>query len=169
MAGPVRIPRDWKDLLELLRSEGVEFIIVGAYALAAHGHERYTKDLDIWVRADRETARKLRQVLAEFGFPEVAPTDEEWTGGRAVLQLGREPYRIDLLNFISGVEFDDALARRIPGDLLGVPVDCLDRQSLITNKLASARPQDLADVHALAPEQYAAAIRRIAADIKNEE
>ena len=169
MAGTPRIPRDWKDLLELLRTEGVEFIIVGAYALAAHGHERYTKDLDIWVRANPETAQKLRQVLTAFGFPEVAPTDEEWTGGKAVLQLGREPYRIDLLNFISGVDFDDALARRVSGELLGVPVDCLDRESLITNKLASARPQDLADVHALDPARYAAAMRSSAATSKDEE
>lgn len=169
MAGTPRIPRDWKDLLELLRTEGVEFIIVGAYALAAHGHERYTKDLDIWVRADPETAQKLRQVLTAFGFPEVAPTDEEWTGGKAVLQLGREPYRIDLLNFISGVDFDDALARRVSGELLGVPVDCLDRESLITNKLASARPQDLADVHALDPARYAAAMRSNAATSEDDE
>ncbi len=169
MAGATRIPRDWKDLLESFRAEGIEFIVVGAYALAAHGHERYTKDLDLWVRADRATAAKLRHVLAEFGFPDVAPTDEEWTGGKAILQLGREPYRIDVLNFISGVEFEHALAHKVAGDLLGVPVDCLDRESLIANKLASARPQDLADVHALAPERYAAAIRRLAAQTRSEE
>jgi len=155
MAGPTHIPRDWNELLDLLSSTGTEFLVVGAYALAAHGHERYTKDLDLWLAPTRENAEKLAVVLAAFGFPDLAPSEHEWTQEKAMIQLGREPYRVDLLNFASGLDFDEASRHGVTGTLGKVAVQCLSRGDLVTNKLASARLQDFADAEAIAPERGA--------------
>lgn len=153
MAGTATIPRDWSELLALLGSTGIEYLVVGAYALAAHGHERYTRDLDLWLAPTAANAEKLARVLADFGFPELAPSAQEWTHERAMIQLGREPYRVDLLNFASGLDFDDAWKHSVSGQLGGAPVHCLDRDALVKNKLASGRLQDFADAEAIAPER----------------
>lgn len=153
MAGAKQIPRDWSELLALLNSEQIDFLVIGAYALSAHGHERYTKDLDLWLAPTADNARKLEGVLSMFGFPDLSPTVEEWTGESAMIQLGREPYRVDLLNFASGLTFSDAWRNSIMGEMGGVSVHCLDRDSLVANKLASARLQDFADAEAIAPER----------------
>jgi hypothetical protein len=153
MAGAMKIPRDWSELLALLNSAGIDFLVVGAYALAAHGHERYTKDLDLWLAPTSDIAAKLSAVMAAFGFPELAPSVEEWTTEKAMIQLGREPYRVDLLNFASGLEFQEAWDASVSGKLGGVDVRCLDRDALVKNKLASGRLKDFADAEAIAPER----------------
>jgi len=167
MAGVKKIPRDWNELLELLSSAEIEFLVVGAYALAAHGLERYTKDLDLWLAPSIENAAKLKQVLSVFGFPELAPSGEEWSQEKAMIQLGREPYRVDLLNFASGLEFADAWRTSVTGELGGIGVRCLGREALVKNKLASARLKDFADAEAIAPERAAeirAALAKVLAD-----
>lgn len=153
MAGTASIPRDWSELLELFGSVGIDYLVIGAYALAAHGHERYTKDLDLWLAPTATNAEKLGAVLSAFGFPELAPTPEAWTHERAMIQLGREPYRIDLLNFATGLEFAAARQSSVTGRLGGTQVHCLDRDSLVRNKLASGRLKDFADAEAIAPER----------------
>jgi hypothetical protein len=163
MAGPARIPRDWSELLALLKENGVDFLVIGAYALAAHGHERNTKDLDLWLRPDAGTADKLAALLADFGFPDLAPSAKEWVSEPVMVQLGTAPYRVDLLNFATGLEFEQAYAERVIGKLGDTEVSCLGRDELIANKLATARTQDLADVEAIAPERaedVRAALRR---------
>jgi hypothetical protein len=149
----MKIPRDWSELLALLSSTRVDFLVVGAYALAAHGHERYTKDLDLWLAPTADNAGKLANVLSAFGFPELAPSAEEWTQEKAMIQLGREPYRVDLLNFASGLNFSDAWKASVTGTLGGTEVHCLDRDALVKNKLASGRLKDFADAEAIAPER----------------
>ncbi len=153
MAGASIIPRDWSELLALFGSTGIDYVVVGAYALAAHGHERYTKDLDVWLAPTADNATRLGVVLAAFGFPELAPSAEAWTQEKIMLQLGREPYRVDLLNFASGLEFAEAWKNSVTGQLGGVEVHCLDRDALVRNKLASARLKDFADAEAIAPER----------------
>ena len=153
MAGPKKIPRDWSELLALLNSAGASYLVVGAYAMAAHGHERYTKDLDLWFAPTKENASKLGEVLGTFGFPELAPSAEEWTNENSMIQLGVEPYRVDLLNFATGLGFSDAWNASVIGDLGGVPVHCLDRDALVKNKLATGRLKDFADAETLAPER----------------
>ncbi len=153
MAGPKKIPRDWSELLALLNSTGADFLVVGAYAMGAHGHERYTKDLDLWLAPTEENANRLTEVLNLFGFPELAPSVSEWTDEKSMIQLGVEPYRVDLLNFATGVEFDEAWKDSVTGDLGGISVHCLDRNTLVKNKLASGRIKDFADAETLAPER----------------
>ncbi len=153
MAGAKKIPRDWSELLALLNAEGVDFLVVGAYALAAHGHERYTKDLDLWLAPTEENARKVASVLADFGYPDLAPSAAEWTQEKAMVQLGREPYRVDLLNFASGLEFSEAWKASVTGQLGGIDVRCLGKEELVRNKLASGRIQDFADAETIAPDR----------------
>ena len=153
MAGAKKIPRDWSELLTLLNSEGIDFLVVGAYALAAHGHERYTKDLDLWLAPTEENARRVGDVLTTFGFHELAPSVQEWTQDETMVQLGREPYRVDLLNFASGLEFAEAWNTSVLGELGEISVHCLGKEALVRNKLASGRLKDFADAEAIAPER----------------
>jgi hypothetical protein len=167
MVGTKKIPRDWSELLALLSSEHVDFLVVGAYAMAAHGHERYTKDLDLWLAPTAANASRLAKVLDAFGFAELAPSVDEWTKENAMIQLGREPYRVDLLNFASGLVFADAWKSSVVGDLGGLSVHCLDRDALVNNKLASGRLKDFADAETLAPER-AEEIRKLLAKTLSE-
>lgn len=141
--------RDFKDLLSEFSAKGVEFLVVGAHALAAHGHVRATKDLDVWVRPSAENAPRVLEALRAFGAPLGSVSTEDFTSPGITLQIGVEPVRIDIITEIDAVTFDAAWPRRevktVDGLLLGV----LSRQDLITNKKATGRLQDLADVEAL--------------------
>lgn len=93
--------KDFKEFVELLNSAGVEYLIVGAYALAAHGHPRYTGDIDIWIRRSKDNVTKILKVLEEFGFGSLGLAQEDFSKPDAVIQLGYPPARIDLLTSIS--------------------------------------------------------------------
>lgn len=99
--------RDFKDMLSCLRNTEVEFIVVGAYDLAAHGFPRATGDIDLWVNPTTENARRIMRALAEFGAPMTDLSDADFTAPDAVIQIGIEPCRIDLLTKITGVDFDE--------------------------------------------------------------
>ena len=140
------LTRDFQDLLALLEQYAVRFVVVGGYAVAAHGHPRYTKDLDIWVEASAENAAKIVAALDEFGFASLGLTPADFSEPDVVVQLGREPGRIDLLTGVSGLVFAAVYPHRVMARFGSSIVPILDRASLITNKRASGRPQDLADV-----------------------
>lgn len=138
--------RDFKDMLSCLESAGVEFIIVGAYALAAHGYPRATGDIDIWVRNSEANASRVVRALAEFGAPASELSDTDFLLEDMVFQIGVEPCRIDLLTSIDGVIFDEAWADKASINLDGLRVHVLSRADLLKNKLASGRAKDMADV-----------------------
>lgn len=142
---------DFRDLLACLRDAHVDFVIVGAHALAAHGLPRATGDLDVLVRPDAANASRVYRALAQFGAPLDAHgvTESDFTTPGTVYQIGLPPRRIDILTQISGVSFDDAWASRIELPVLGAPLAFLGRDALIANKRAAGRPKDLADVLAL--------------------
>lgn len=137
---------DFRDMLSAFCDEGVEFLLVGAYALAAHGHPRATGDLDLWIRCSHENAQRVWRALSRFGAPLCDLTIEDITSPGTVIQIGVAPRRIDLLTSIDGVDFEEAWPERkdIAVESLTVPV--IGRADLIQNKRALARPQDLADV-----------------------
>ncbi len=139
---------DFEELLALLNVHHVRALIVGGYALAFHGHPRYTKDLDLLIDASADNAQALLKALDEFGFGGVGLTPSDFSPGR-VVQLGVAPNRVDLMANIDGVSFDEAWAGRVAGQFRSVPVLYLGREAFITNKKAAGRPQDLADVDAL--------------------
>ena len=143
------LPRDWRAFIESLNSRGVEYLIVGAVALAHHGFPRYTGDLDILVRNSPENAQRLEGVLQGFGFGDLGPKAADFIDSYQVIQLGLPPNRIDLLTSITGVSFEEAWRERIEAVLEGMRVNFIGRQALIQNKKATRRPQDLADLAAL--------------------
>lgn len=143
---------DFRDMLSAFAAEGVEFLVVGAYALAAHGIPRATGDLDFWVRRTADNADRVLLALAKFGAPTEQITREDLLTPELVLQFGIEPNRIDVLTSIDGVEFDEAWPKRIVARLDDVDVPLLGLAELIRNKRAVGRPRDLADVAQLEAE-----------------
>lgn len=145
----MRLDPDFSEFIELLLANDVAFMVVGGYAVAAHGHPRYTGDLDIWLLIDRGNAEKLVNVLREFGFGALDLTADDFLVEDRVVQLGREPIRIDLLTGLDGVSFSDCVARTVSIDVDGLQVPFISREDLLKNKRSSGRSQDLADIDAL--------------------
>lgn len=145
---------DFRDLLLELADAGVDFLLVGAYAVAYHGVPRATGDLDVLVRPSKANAQRVYQGLARFGAPlasaDVTPQDFQTPG--VVYQIGQPPRRIDILTRISGVTFEEAWDSKQPVDFEGRTVHFIGREELIRNKKASGRAKDLADVSRLRPE-----------------
>ncbi len=137
---------DWKEFLELLNSRGVDYLVVGAHARSLYGVPRYTRDIDIFVRISPDNASKIASVLDDFGFGSLHITADDFLAQDRIVQLGVEPYRIDLLTSISGVEFDDAWSDRVTGHVDGVPVPFISLRAFRKNKVAAGRPRDLADL-----------------------
>jgi hypothetical protein len=135
-----------REFIELLNSHAVEYVVVGGHAVAFHGHPRYTGDIDFFIQATEDNAARVLAVLTAFGFADLQLDVASLTVPQRVIQLGRPPNRIDLLTSISGVSFDEAWSTSVPGELDGLPVRVLSRAALLTNKRASGRPKDLADV-----------------------
>lgn len=140
---------DFRDLLYEFNAGGVDYLIVGAHALAAHGVVRATKDLDVWVRPSLENARLAYRALAAFGAPLHQLEQDDLASPDVVFQIGVAPVRIDILTSIDGVEFDDAWVDRIESRYGDQTVHILSKTHLIRNKTASGRLQDLADVEHL--------------------
>lgn len=151
MSEPLPANEDFVDIVRCLTAARCEFVVVGAYALAAHGVVRATGDLDVLVRATPENAPRLMHALRAFGAPiemhGVRESDFHRPG--QVYQMGLPPRRIDVLTQISGVTFDDAVAAPVVGHVGGESVPCIGLDALLRNKRASGRPKDLGDVAAL--------------------
>lgn len=141
--------QDFKEFIESLNANQVRYLVVGGYAVALHGHPRYTKDLDIWVERSRENAQALLQALAQFGMGSLGLTEEDFIEPDQVVQLGYPPNRIDILVMVSGIEFADCYPQRVKISLDGVDVNFIDLANLKKNKKASGRMQDLADLENL--------------------
>jgi hypothetical protein len=150
MHGPSRerplLNPDFRDMLSALCEENAEFLLVGAYALAAHGLPRATGDMDIWIRRSDENAQRVWRALQRFGAPLARLTIEDLKTPDLVFQIGVAPRRIDILTSIDGVEFDEAWPHRKIIALEGLAFAVIGRPHLIRNKRAVGRPQDLADV-----------------------
>ena len=138
---------DFRDLLVLFADAGVEFVIVGAYALALHGAPRASGDIDLFVRAVPDNAERVFAALARFGAPLEAAgiSAADFARPALVYQIGLPPRRIDVLTEISGVSFDEAWESRLATDIEGRPIGFIGRAALLRNKRAAGRPQDIAD------------------------
>jgi hypothetical protein len=148
----MELDRDFSEFIACCVARDVRFLIVGGYALAAHGHPRFTKDLDVWVWLDPDNAGRLITALDDFGFGSLGLTPADFADPDVVVQLGHAPKRIDLLTSIDGVGFDECWADHVVLDIGGLAVPFIDVDHLIENKRASGRLQDLADAEALASD-----------------
>ena len=143
------LSKDWREFLELLNSRAVDYVIVGAQSLAFHGRPRHTGDLDIFVRPTPDNARLLLAILNQFGFEQSSFRETDFLQPEQIIQLGHLPNRIDLLTSLTGVTTDEAFDARVSAIIDGVPVFVLGKGTLIRNKRAVGRPQDLADLSTL--------------------
>ena len=137
---------DFKDMLSCLKDEQVDFIIVGAYALAAHGFPRATGDLDIWVRNDPENAERIMRAIGRFGAPATNLSAQDFISSDLIVQFGVEPCRIDVLTGIDGVEFEEAWESRVSITVDNLDIPILSKQDLLKNKLATGRDKDQGDI-----------------------
>jgi hypothetical protein len=137
---------DFAEMLSELSAAGVEFIVVGAFAMAAHGNPRATGDIDIWVRPTRENAERVLRALRAFGAPLFELSVDDLVDEQTVFQIGVAPVRIDILAGIDGVDFEEAWQRRVMVDLGPLKTPVLGLADLITNKRAAGRPRDIADL-----------------------
>jgi len=141
--------QDYKDMLSLLLENAVEFLLVGAYALAAHGFPRATADIDIFIKPSRENSKRLFKVLIEFGAPlkNINPSDFEEPG--IIFQIGVKPRRIDLITEIDGLSFEDAIEDGEIIDIEGLSIPIISKKKLIINKMATGREKDRLDAEHL--------------------
>ena len=146
----MEVQPDFREFLASLNAAGVEYVIVGAYALAVHGAPRNTIDLDVYLNPTRENARRFLVALDRFGFGSLGVRVDDLTLRDRILQLGRAPVRIDVMTSISGVSWKTAWRGRVMGQYGPVAVPFLGRAQLVANKRASGRAKDLGDVESLA-------------------
>jgi len=143
------MPKDLKELLRAFNDHGVKYLIVGGYAFGVHAEPRATKDLDIFIRADEENSKAVFRALAQYGAPLEGLTASDFMDG-TTFQIGQPPARVDILQKIDGISFDEAWANRINGVIDGqIIAAVISRDDLIRNKLATGREQDTLDVKKL--------------------
>jgi hypothetical protein len=141
--------QDFKEFIASLNANQVRYLVVGGYAVALHGHPRYTKDLDIWVERSPENAYAILQALSQFGMGSLGLTEGDFLVPDQVIQIGFPPNRIDVLTDASGIEFAACFEQRFVISLDGVDISFIDLENLKKNKKASGRLQDLADLENL--------------------
>lgn len=146
---------DFRDMLLCLNEEGVEFIVVGAYALAAHGFPRATGDIDVWVKSSPDNADRVMRALARFGAPLSNLSGRDFMAPDVVVQIGVQPCRIDLTTGIDGIEFGAAWENKVTVVVDGIEMYVPSKADLLKNKVASGRDKDQGDIAWLRKNQDA--------------
>ena len=156
----MHLNKDLREFIELLNSNGVEYLVVGAFAVAWYGYPRFTADIDFLVRPSPTNVAALLATLKGFGFGSLDITPDDFSRPAQVVQLGVQPNRIDLLTSISGVEFDQAWSSRTEGSIDGISVFFPSIDDLIRNKLSTGRAKDLGDASELRKRNVAGKSRK---------
>ena len=144
-----KIPPDFKELLELLNANKVEYLVVGSYALAFHGAPRFTGDIDLFVKPEQANAKRILVALNEFGFGSLNLSESDFSIPDNVIQFGVPPVRIDIMTSLTGISWEKAQAGKVSGSCGGVVVFYIGKKDLIANKKSLGRSKDLADIEAL--------------------
>jgi predicted nucleotidyltransferase len=139
----------FKEFLRLLNDHRVEYLLIGGYAVGAHGYPRATKDLDVWVSAEPANAARLSSAMQDFGFPPEQVPPRRFENPDAIFRMGFPPVQIEISTSISGVEFQACLSRANHLDMEGLPVAVISLPDLRANKQASGRARDLDDLENL--------------------
>jgi predicted nucleotidyltransferase len=145
----IYLSKDLREFVELLNGNGVEFLVVGAHAVAWHGNPRFTNDIDFFVRKGLENGTAIVRTLAQFGFASLGMRPEDFLADDQILQLGQKPNRIDVITSIAGVSFDEAWQTRVAGDIDGIAVQFIGLTELLRNKESTGRPKDIGDADEL--------------------
>jgi len=144
-----QLPHDFREFLRLLNANGVEYLLIGGYAVAYYGYPRTTHDLDIWIAIHPENARRMVTALRQFGFENAELTPELLLKEGRIVRMGVPPMRIEVLTTISGVGFGECYAKRVSDTIDGQEVSIISLEHLKANKRASGRHKDLDDLEHL--------------------
>ena len=144
--------QDFKEFIQSLNDNAVKYLIIGGYAVAFHGHPRYTKDLDVWIELSEQNSARLVKALDAFGFGSLGLQASDFLDPNQVIQLGYPPSRIDILTTPKGVDFATCYKHRVLVDIDGIDFTFIDLENLLKNKRATGRHQDMADVENLESE-----------------
>lgn len=145
----LKLETDFTDFVKLCNKYEVEYLVIGGYAVSIHGYPRSTKDLDICIKISEENAQKMVDVIKDFGFESLKLTRNDFLKKDFVTQLGHEPVRIDILNELDGVPFQEAWDNKRVVDFEGLKINFIGYEELIKVKEKAGRPQDLADINKL--------------------
>lgn len=140
---------DFKEFVQLLVKNQVEYLVVGGYAVSIHGYPRYTGDLDVWINPTKSNAEKVLTSIHEFGFTSYDLTEKDFTKEYGIVQLGYPPLRIDIINNLDGVNFEECFQKKSIIEIDDLPVNFISLEDLIINKKTTARPRDIDDVENL--------------------
>jgi hypothetical protein len=140
---------DFREFIQSFNDNRVLYLVVGGYAVAVHGHPRYTKDLDVWIEMSPDNAANIVKALEQFGFGSLDLKASDFLVPDQVIQLGYPPNRIDVLTTLPGVDFASCYVSRLAIEVAGVRVNFIDLEHLKKNKRATGRHQDLADLEEL--------------------
>jgi hypothetical protein len=145
----IELPKDFQEFLKLLNVHGVEYLLIGGYAVNYHGYSRSTKDMDIWIAVHPENARRVVTALEEFGFgsPQLVP--DLFLQDQSIVRMGVPPLLLEITTRISGVGFEESYRERVVTDMDGIPVNIISLKYLKQNKKASGRHKDLDDLEQL--------------------
>ncbi len=141
----IEFPRDFKEILQLLKSNEIEYLVIGGYAVGYHGYPRATGDMDIWIAINEKNALKMVEALKEFGFDLPEVKKELFLKEEKVIRMGVPPMRLEILTSIDGVRFDTCFKNRVIADFGDFKVNFISKGDLLINKRSSGRPQDLVD------------------------
>jgi predicted nucleotidyltransferase len=145
----MKLHQDYKEFIELLNANEVEYLVIGAFALGFHGHPRFTGDIDFWVRNDLSNAEKVFKSIKEFGFPMSKLKTEDFTSDDFIFQMGFPPIRIDIITSVDGLEFDKSFKNKNEKLIEGLKINFINIEDFITNKKRVGRNKDLADLEGL--------------------
>ncbi len=140
---------DFKELLNLLNVNEVRYLVVGGYAVMKYTEPRFTKDLDLWIATDMKNAQAVYNALKQFGAPLKDLTPEDFTDESSYYQMGRPPFRLDIIMGLKGIDFDSAWENRVEVSLEDIILPFISKTDLIKAKQISGRFQDLIDVQNL--------------------
>lgn len=140
---------DFKELLSTFKRYKIKYLVVGGYAVMKYTEPRYTKDLDIWISTDKQNAENVFAALCDFGAPLINLTPDDFTQEGYFYQMGKPPFRLDIMMSIPGLDFQQAYKNKIEVEIGSVTIPFISRLDLIKSKKASGRPQDLIDVEKL--------------------
>ena len=149
MRGNMVLNQDFREFIESLNDNNVRYLIIGGYAVAFHGHPRYTKDLDVWIWISQENAASMVKALDQFGFASLGLKAEDFLEPDTVIQLGYPPNRIDILMGLKGMDFESSYSSRIEVEIDKLKLNFIDLAKLKKSKKLAGRKQDLADLHNL--------------------
>jgi predicted nucleotidyltransferase len=145
----IHLPTEFKEFLQSLNSNEVEYMVVGGYPVSYYGYARTTADIDIWIRISRKNSVRLADALVEYGFDPANVQPQLFLRKRKIHRIGVPPLRIDILTDISGVKFDKCYPKRTVAEIDGIKVDIIALRDLKKNKRASGRHKDLDDLENL--------------------